>query len=130
MEENKIELRNLKGKDLYPMARIITKIGFKEFKDCFQGDKIQTMLSASEGQVDDNLVSSIGATIIFDIAGIIIGNLDKCEEDINIFLSSLTGLKPMEIADLSLEDYFDLIVSLVKNPQFVSFFKRASKLVN
>lgn len=114
-------MRKLCSKDIFPMSKIISKIGFSELKTCFESDSVKRM-------VKDKDVEGAGMTIVIDIAGIIIGNLSKCETEIYSFLADLTGLKVEEIRNASLAEFAEMIIELVKKDEFKDFIGVVSKL--
>ena len=129
MEETtkKWEFRALCSKDMFPMFKIINKIGFKEFKDCFQSDSLKDAASNIKKKNEAALIA-VGTGIFFDLAGIIITNISSCEEDIYALLSSVSNLSKEEIQNLSMADFADMIIDFVQKPDFADFFKVVSKL--
>lgn len=117
-----MELRPLKADDLFPMFNIISKIGLKEFKDCFSSDEVKAVMSKGGD------VTSVGVAVAFDVASIIFGNIGKCKEDIYQFLSGLSGLKPKEVAELPPDVFLKMIVDVVKKEEFSDFFQQVQKL--
>lgn len=144
MSEKLYELRPLKAMDLFPMFKIINKIGIREFKSCFQSSEVKSAIKkltgegAAAGEGKDrnaeresgngNLLESVGATVLFDIVGIIISNLPQAEADIYLLLSQISGLKRNEIAELPIDIFAGMIVDVVKKPEFGDFFTAASRL--
>ena len=47
MSEKNFELRKLRTKDLFPMMKILSKIGIGEFKKCFELDDIKNVVGLS-----------------------------------------------------------------------------------
>ena len=126
------ELRSLIAKDIYPVTKIISKIGFKQFKTCFESENIKTivqdMIEGSENEsVSDEDKISIGVEIGFAIGDIILENLSSCEEHINHLLSNLSGMKKSDIAELPLATYVEMIMDVVKMDDFKGFVKAALK---
>lgn len=117
--ENKYELRPLIATDMGAICKIISAIGVRQFKDCFKVDDFK-----------GKDVEAVGFGVIFDIAGIVIANIPKAEDDIQAFLSSLTGMKVSEIKALPFADYGELIMEVVMKDDFKDFFKRVMKLFN
>lgn len=123
--ENKIELRKLEAKDIAPMASILSKIGLKEIKDCFNPDDIQELAS---GKSAEEAAAAVGLTIFADIAGVIFANYDKCQDDIFRLLASLSGKSKEEIASLPMDSFAEMVIEVVKKEEFKDFFKVVSKL--
>lgn len=103
------------------MSKIISKIGFSELKTCFESDSVMKMVKKKD-------VEGAGMAVMIDIAGIIIGNLPKCEIEVYNFLSDLTGLGDDEIREASLAEFAEMIVELVKKEEFRDFIGVVSKL--
>lgn len=117
--EKSYELRPLVASDMGAICKIITAIGVRQFKECFKLEDIQ-----------NGNVEQVGFGVVFDIAGIIISNIPKAEEEIQAFLGSLTGMKVAEIKKLPLADYGEMIMEVVMKEDFQDFFKRVMKLFN
>lgn len=117
--EKSYELRPLVASDMGAICKIITAIGIRQFKECFKVEDFQ-----------NGNVERVGFGVIFDIAGIIISNIPKAEEEIQAFLASLTGMKVADIKKLPLADYGEMIMDVVMKEDFQDFFKRVMKLFN
>lgn len=120
-----IALRKLEAKDIAPMASILSKIGMKEIKSCFNPDDLQEL--ASEKNTEE-AVAAVGFTVVFDIASVILGNYEKCQDDIFRFIAGLSGKSKEDIAKLPLDTFFELIIEIVQKEEFKDFFKVVSKL--
>ena len=121
------ELRPLQARDLFPMTRILSKIGFGEFKKVLESDTVRDAIAANkdDGKASINL-EAVGVSVAVEFAGVIIEHLADAEQDIYALLASLSGLKVKDIAEMPLPDFVDMIVALIKKPEFSDFFKRAS----
>ena len=117
--EKSYELRSLVASDMGAICKIISAIGIKQFKECFKVEDFQ----------NGNL-EQVGFGVIFDVAGIIISNIPKAEDEIQTFLASLTGMKVAEIKKLPFADYGEMIMEVVMKEDFRDFFKRVMKLFN
>lgn len=112
-------LRPLIASDMGAICKIVTTIGIKQLKDCFKAEEFE---KGNEEQV--------GFSVVFDIAGIVISNIPKAEDEIRSFLSSLTGLKDGELRVMPFADYGELIMDVVMKEEFRDFFNRVMKLFN
>lgn len=123
--EKKYELRGLKASDFFLMTRILSKIGVKEVKHCFDNDEIkaavQNMVKQDGGEAD---VASIGMSVVFDIAGIVLEHIEDCEKDVYKLLSRLSGLKEAEIADLPMAAFGTMVIEVIKHEDFRDFFQQ------
>ena len=116
-------LRKVEAKDIAPLATIISKIGFKEFKACFDSPEVKAGMA--DGSLD---LEKAGVTIMFDVMGIVICNLPKCIDDIFAFISSLTGMDIEEVKGLDLDVITEMIIEIFQKEEFKKVFKVASKL--
>lgn len=117
----KYEIRNLCSKDIFPMSKILSKIGFAQLKECFEADEIKKISKSKDVEV-------VGMTVMMNFAGIIIGNLPNCETELYKFLSDLTGAKVEELKEISLADFAELIIEIVKKDDFKDFIGVVSRL--
>ena len=118
METTTFELRRLEAKDIAPMASIINKIGWKEFKTSFQ--------SVDTKNAGD--ITAMGMTVAFDIVGILLANYEKCQSDVFSFLASLSGLQVKQIESLSPAEFAEMVISVVQKEEFKDFFTVVAKL--
>lgn len=130
MTDKAFELRQLTADDIFPMFQIISKIGVREFKSCFESEEVRkAIMDMASGAKDQANVSAVGLTVAVDIAGVIISNLYKCKDDIYQLLSQLSGMKTKEIASLPMTTFLEMIVSVVKKEEFKDFFQGVTKLL-
>lgn len=122
------ELRNLTADDVFPMFQIISAIGIKEFKSCFDSDAVKKAVAeaAKDGESAD--IGAVGMTVALDIASIIMANVPKCKESIYLFLAQLSGMTKKEIAELPMMTFVEMIIDVIKKPEFKDFFQAVSKL--
>lgn len=113
---NEINLRNLEATDIAPMASILSKIGIKEFKNCIPKD--------AKGNIEE-----IGVAVAFEIAGVVLANYSKCQEDIFKFFASLTEKTTEEISKMSLVEFTKLVVFFFKKEEFKDFYKVVSEFL-
>lgn len=124
------ELRRLTADDVFPMFQIISKIGIKEFKKCFESPEVMQMVkdAASSGKDMEAVKGSVGVAVVLDIAGIIVSNLGSCKNDIYQFLAQLSGMIVKDIAELPMVTFFEMIIDVVKKDEFKDFFQVVAKL--
>lgn len=125
------ELRRLTADDVFPMFQIISKIGIKEFKACFESPEVMQMIkgAASGEQSKDDVTASVGMKVAFDLAGIIVSNLASCKNDIYQFLAQLSGMTVKEIGALPMMTFFEMIIDVIKKEEFKDFFQVVAKLL-
>ena len=116
----KYELRMLGARDIAPVATILSKIGLKEIKKCFNPEELK--------EVGKGNAEAVGLTIAFEIASVVLANYAKCQDDIFKFLASLSGMDKKHIEDLPLDTFAEMLIDVVKKEEFGDFFKVVSKL--
>lgn len=121
----KYELRTLNATDIFPMSTILSKIGIGEFKRCFESDDVKKLIKTGGKGGNEGVV---GLAIALDIGGVILGNLHKCENDIYSFLARIANVTVEEIKTLSMGEFAEMIIEVVKKPEFADFFLVVSKL--
>lgn len=120
-------LRPLETTDMFPMFKLLNKMGFKEFKENEGLKKVVFMFSGGtvNGKVD---VDALGIDIFFEIAAIIVDAIPKIETELYTLLSSVAGVKPEDIKKQSPAVTMEMIIDFVKKEEFKDFFKVVSKL--
>ena len=133
----KYELRDLESTDIFSLSRIIKKVGVANFKKCFDNDDIKKAIAKylkgenTENTENDNALEGLtiaGIDVTFEVVNVIFDRLPECETEVYEFLSSLSGLKVAKIQKLPMGDFLDMIIDVIKKPEFKDFFKRASRL--
>ena len=131
------ELRGLMADDMFIMFSIISKIGIKEFKACFESDDVKAAVLNMAKKADENGdaeadegadVVSVGISVALDIASILMANIGKCKNDIYALLANLSGMKEKDIAKLPIKTFTSMVIDLVKKKEFADFFQDAVKL--
>ncbi len=122
---DELELRPLKATDIAPVCKIISAIGIKEFRGCFEGERVKSLLKSLS--VGGN-VESVGIGVMFEIAGVITQNIPRADMEIQKFAASVSGMSVNDIQNMSFTDYVDLIIRIVKKDEFRDFFSRVARL--
>ena len=120
--------RKLSAEDMFLMFTIIKKIGVNEFKKCFEGDAIETLVTAFKNSGgDEKALTAVGVSIGFDAIDLILGNLPKCEKEIYTLLAQVSGMTEDEVKkDMIL--FTEMVIDFVKKEEFPAFIKVVSKL--
>ncbi len=126
----KYELRELSAQDIFAMSKIIKKIGIHNFKKCFSSEEIKEAIAnlTDEQKKSGSGLVSVGMDVFFEIAGVIFDRLPECEAELYDFLATLSGFKVKELQKLSMADFLEMVVEVIKKPEFKDFFKVASRL--
>ena len=123
--EKKYELRRLNASDIFMMSQILSSIGIKEFRKCFDSENIGELV---KGTKTEDTAAKVGVAVMFDIAGIVLDNLPSCEKYVYAFLANLSGLKADEIAALPMAEFAEMVVDVIKKEDFRDFMKVVSRL--
>jgi hypothetical protein len=121
--------RPLSAQDVFPMFKILGKIGINEFTECFGKDAVKTMLSTVTGDngVKD-LNTMVGASVMLEMVNVIINNLPKCEQEIYQLLASTSNLTVEQVKGLGFATFFEMVIDFVKKDEFKDFIKVVSVL--
>ena len=122
--------RKLCAKDVFLMTAIIKKIGLGEFRAFFEGEGMSRLMSAFSEKNEKNEASSIeaiGISVAIELADIIFGNLQKCEEDIFSLLGEVAQMDISDVKALDIASFAEMIIDFFKKDDFKDFFKVVSK---
>lgn len=131
MTEKTYTLRELTAEDVFPMLKIISGIGLKEFKSCFENEELRAAISNMNAEKKEGAeidTTALGLMVAVDIASVILSNVPKCKDDIYTLLAGLSGMSKKEIATLPMNVFLAMIVEVVKKEEFKDFFKDAAGL--
>jgi len=98
-------MRELKGKDIFKMSKIMKKMNLK--------------IDATEGKTQ----KQAGAELILSA----FENLHLAENEVNEFLADMVGMKAEEFAELPLEKTLEIIKEFKQIPGLAGFFKQANQ---
>ena len=123
-------LGKFKATDVFTMATLLSKVGLGKVSDAFGRDTVMEILAKNKGKKGDDVAAITGMQIALQIADVVLANIEKCETEIFKLLSNVSGMTIDEIKDLDAEVFAELIVAVIKMPQFKDFFKAASRLLD
>ena len=128
MSETNYTLRNLTADDIFPMFNIISKIGIKEFKGCFEAPDVKNAIGKIAAGGESSDLNAVGLIVALDIAQIVMTNLPKAKDDIYQLLAQVSGMDKKKIAALPMAVFMQMIIDLVRKEDFADFFQVVSKL--
>lgn len=132
-EPKAYEIRPLNARDIFPMTKIIRKIGLKDFGKCFEPEEIKaitdTFSQNSEEKNTKDLAEIVGVSVVLKIVDIILEHLPDAGEEVFDFIAGLIGRTKDEVATLPMDVFFELLVDVFKRKEFVGFMKAVSRLV-
>ena len=121
--------RKLEAGDVFPMFKILGKIGINEFADAFGKDTVQKVMSAvsTDGGMKD-FTEMMGISITLEMVNIVLNNLPNCEHEIYQLLSKTSNLTPDQVKGLDFPTFTDMVIDFVKKDEFKDFIKVVSAL--
>lgn len=139
-EEKTYTLRDMTAEDVFPVFKIISCIGMKEVKNCFEDDEVKAAMKAmigdTEGENPDATaegenpdVTAVGITVAVNIADVLFNNLPKCKDHIYHLLANLSGMNKNEIAALPMATFMNMVVDIIMKEEFKDFFQAAARLL-
>ena len=124
------ELRKVNAMDLMLVTTIIAKLGVRELKECFQGQETRELIASLAGEENkETALTSVGVSVAFDIAGVVLGNMAKCQNELFQLLANVSNKKVSEIASMGGTDFLEMLVEVIKDNSG-DFIGVASKLFN
>ena len=126
-EEKPYTFRKLETADIFPMFRLLNKIGFKDMKDNEGLKKALFMFMGGtvNGKVD---VNALGIDIFFEVAAVLFEAIPKAENEFYSLLAGVACVKPDDIKKQPPAVTFEMIIDFVKKEEFADFFRVVSKL--
>ena len=126
-------LRNLAAKDVFPMVKIISKIGI----NAFESEEIKKLVSAistdnkekEEDSGEKDGMTVIGISVALNIANTLLGHLGDCEQEIYTFLCGLSGKGKEELMEMPMNTFLEMVVDVFKKEEFRGFIGVVSRLV-
>ena len=132
-EPKMYEIRPLNARDIFPMTKIIRKIGLKDFGKCFEPEEIKaitdTFSENGEEKSTEDLAEIVGVSVVLKIVDIILEHLPDAGEEVFAFIAGVIGRTKDEVAMLPMDVFFELVVDVFKRKEFVGFMKAVSRLV-
>lgn len=123
------KIRKPKATDLPVACKILKGIGLKNIAKCFNNDDIEVFKKSISGkEVTDEMLNKAGLMVILSIGDLIFEKMEDIQVDLFRFISNLTGLKVKEVEDLSLTDLANIVIAILKEPDFTDFIKVVLKL--
>jgi hypothetical protein len=123
------KFRKLTTQDLFPMLKLLNKIGFKDLKENEGLRKI--IFAFSGGTVKDKNtidVNALGMDMFLEIACLIVENVPKCEAELYTLLAQTSDLSIEQIQKQGMDVTFSMIIDFIKKEEFSDFFKVALRL--
>ncbi|MDE6975015.1 MAG: hypothetical protein K2P38_18295 [Lachnospiraceae bacterium] len=117
--ERPYKLRKLKDSDLFPLLKILKKIGIKDCKEAF--------IQVASGE---KTLKQIGIMASFDMADILIRNLPCVLDEAYMLWSDLSGIPVDEIKDMEFGTLPLMILDTFSEARNTSFFRVLSRFLS
>ena len=124
--EKPYTFRRLSTQDIFPMLRLLNKIGLKDLRDNDNVKGIIMLMTSATGRQMD--VNKLGMDVFLEIACLIVDNIPKCEVELYTILSTTSDRTVDEIKAQDMAVTFEMIVDFIRKEEFGDFFKVVLKL--
>ena len=131
-EQKPYTLRALCAKDVFPMVKIIRKIGLKDIGKAFNPEEIKAItesVSEDESATVDSIAETVGIAVVLKIVDVILENLEAAEQEIFGFLGGLAGMTADEVGSLPMDVFFEMLMDTFQSKEFVGFMKVVSRFL-
>lgn len=120
-------LRRLNSTDLFPMIKLITKMGIDELTEVFEGDTIKKIIenATKKGKNVEGKEIIAGVGVALKLVNKIMENISFCENEIYTLLSRVSGMDIEQIKILDLDVFMEMILDFVMKDEFKDFFRVA-----
>lgn len=135
-----LEMRELKGDDLFTLLPIIGKLDIKDefvkiFEENAESGKAVPMdhkkkkptkaeIAKQEAEAEQRGMEAMAGLLQKTLL-----NIKKIKPDINALLAELTGKKVKDIQDLGLKEYTSLLIAFYKKEELKDFFSSIASLL-
>ena len=106
-------------------VRAMAKLGVKNLMRCFDAPDVKEARESGEAEN----VEKLGQLIFLGVIDIVLERLEYCEASICKLLSKLYNMPEDEIKALGATEYLNMFVDVIKDENFVDFFKQAYESV-
>lgn len=143
-----MEMRELRGDDLFSLLGIIGKLDVKDdFIKLFQQNDVlpakvvpldhkkkeptkKEKLALEKAKLEqEKAIEKRGMEIVANLLQTVLRNIKSVRRDVNELLADLTGESVTAIQNLSLGEYTALLVAFFKKPELNDFFKSIASLM-
>lgn len=115
MQETTLTLRPMRADDMFTMMRLLSKLGVKEIRKCFD-----------EADISGDPESD-GLNVALEIGGMLLEKLPDCRGEIYKLLSDLSGVAVEEIAKMDMVPFTNAVLDWVEAEEFRDFFTAVMK---
>lgn len=120
------KFRDLNSTDVFTMARLVSKIGIKNFESIFDAEGFNDIVNGEHTE-DDYI--KVGAKAILGVADTIIERLCDCEKEIYEVLEKTSNLTLKQIQELKPNIFINMIYDFVNKEEIPDFFNAVLQFV-
>lgn len=137
-EQNMLEMRELRGDDLFTVLSIVGKLDIKdELVNIFNKDTNIVQLSdhkdkkptKAEKEIQEKAIEKHGMVLMAGILQKVMVNLNKIKPEVNAFLAELCGVPVTKIQVLGLVEYMGLIKQFTQKTELKDFLSSITQLL-
>ena len=133
--------RRLNSTDLFPLIKIISKIGLDELTQVFEGDALKSLIAQAKQIKDSNNTEQteqrkklnldiIGIGVALKLVNKILEHIPLCEQEVYTLLSRVSGMNVEEVKNLDIDVFMEMILDFIMKEEFKDFFRAASGYIN
>lgn len=135
-----LEMRELKGDDLFTLLSIVGKMDIKDefikmFENNSNADKVVPMdhkkkePTKAEKAKQEAEAEKRGMEVMANLLQKVLVNISTIKKDINGLLADLTGQTVKDIQNLGLKEYTALVIAFFRKPELADFFSSIASLL-
>lgn len=124
--EAKYTFRTLNSTDIFPVIRIVRKIGINKFKALFNNPDMQAVTGNENAEMSDEA----GISIMLELAQVVLDGLDDCEKDIFELLSRTSDKTIEEIKNFDVVTFTEMLIDFFKKEELKDFLRAVFTALN
>lgn len=137
-----MKVRKLEARDIFSMVRLLNKAGIKRLKEKVTPERMEFVKKLAPGKNDEKKEEEragenaeekqreAGINIIMEFVPDLLDLVLDAEDELYKFLSRITETDEATISKLPPDEFMQMVVDIVKAPEFMGFFTAAKKLMN
>ncbi len=126
--EKKVEyaFRTLNSTDIFPVMRIVRKIGINKFKNLFNNPEMQVVIGNGDAEMSDEA----GISLMLELAQLVLDGLDNCEKDIFELLARTSDKTIEEIKNFDVVTFTEMLIDFFKKEELKDFLRAVFTALN
>ena len=127
-KEKPYTFRKLETQDIFPMFKLLNKIGLKDLKENDTLKRTILLFSgegAKKGKID---VETLGVEMFLEVLCLITETIPRCEAELYLILSRTSNLEEEDIKKQDPATTLEMIIDFINKEEFGDFFRVVLKL--